>query len=202
MKRFITFSLILVVFSFLGRAQELSQIDFISPFYDGLAAVQKGDSWGFINEDGKLVVEFRYDLVLKEVNGHSYPVFNSGRCLIHEKREGISYFGYIDDKGKTVLPLDFLNATHFKEGTALVLKLFKNVLGRNDVLGKAMIDYSYREIIIDVNGQELYYIFEDPVHITLSKDFIKEVPEIKSKFLAKSILAVKMEEKKWSIKKL
>lgn len=202
MKRFITLSVVVLLMPLLAFNQEISNLDFISPFHEGLAAVQKGDAWGFIDTNGVLVIHYRTDLVLKEINNEAYPVFSSGRCLIQEERDGILYFGYIDRTGAAVIPPQFLNATHFNEGLAIVLELYKNVLGQNDVLDKNMISYSYGELAINPSGDTIHYLFEEPTHITLAKDFMDGPPEIKSVMLTKSLFAVKNKKDKWSLKKV
>lgn len=202
MKRFIIFYAITIGFSLFIYAQNLSGLDYVSPFHEELAAVKKGDAWGFINTDGELVIDFRNDIVVQSDNGVNYPMFNSGRCLISEVKEGITYFGYIDTKGQEVLEPQFLNATAFNNGLAVVLKLYKNVLGHNDVLDKAMIEYNYMELAINPEGEIIHYISEKPTHITLSKFFMKGPPSINSKLLTKSLIAIKNDDNKWTIKKV
>ncbi|MFL1894824.1 WG repeat-containing protein [Aquimarina sp. 2-A2] len=53
-KLFITFVLI----PFLGMAQTIENIDYISPFHNEVAAIKKGSQWAFINNEGKIVVDF------------------------------------------------------------------------------------------------------------------------------------------------
>ena len=62
MKQLITLCTLLVL-PFILFAQELTGIDEIAPFSEGLAAIRKGNEWGFINKEGQLVIEFRDDLV-------------------------------------------------------------------------------------------------------------------------------------------
>jgi hypothetical protein len=42
----------------------------------------------------------------------------------------------------------------------------------------------------------------EPTHITLSKDFIDEMPSIRSRFLTSTLLAIKSEDRKWSVQKI
>jgi hypothetical protein len=200
MKQILSF--LVLIFSLNSYSQDLVDLDYVSPFHEGLSAIKKGDAWGFIDKNGVLVIDFRTDVVLREMDGKAYPVFSSGRCLIAEEREGIAYFGYINMQGQTIIAPEYLNATHFKDGNALVIKLYKNVLGRNDLLDKKVIDYDYSEVVIDSNGEILHYIYEEPKHVTLSKDFMDKAPELTAKFLSSSILKVKMNNGKWAIKKI
>lgn len=183
-------------------SQELKGIDFISPFNDGLCAIQKDGKWGFIDLDGTLIVDYRDDLVLKTIGDDTFPVFNSGRCLIVKNEDDISYFGYIDKSGKTVIKPQFLNATHFNDNIAVIIELHKNTLGTNDVLGKKMIDYSYTESAINPDGEIIHYLSDKPTHITLSKDYVKTPPIIKTRFLSEKLVAFKDENNSWSIKKI
>ncbi|MBT8245853.1 MAG: WG repeat-containing protein [Winogradskyella sp.] len=197
---------IILVFIFITplfiNSQELDGINFISPYNDGVAAVKKANKWGFINTDGKLVVNYRDDLVLSNSDGKTYPIFNSGRCLIYKEKEGISYFGYIDKNGNTILKPQYLNASNFKNDLAIVIELHKNILGKNDILDKKMIDYSYTEIAINPSGKIIHFLSEKPTHIKLSKEFVKSPPEIKSKFISEKLIAFKNKDKTWSIKNL
>ena len=202
MNRLFALCLILLVVLQNSFSQGLQDLDYVAPFHEGMAAVKRGSSWGFIDENGRLAIDFRKDLVLKTTDGEAYPVFSSGRCLIVTKKDGISYFGFIDMQGRTIIDPEYLNATHFVHGRAVALKLYKNIIGRNDVLDKGMIDYSYNEVVIDAEGTILHYVFEEPTHITLSKDFIDEPPVIRSTFLTASLLAIKNDDHKWSVHKL
>src|SRR5690554_6351293 len=70
--------------------QSIGYIDEITPFNEGLAAVRKGDKWGFINEESALVIDFRNDLYWNkdadtsklDVSGIKYPIFKEARCVI------------------------------------------------------------------------------------------------------------------------
>ncbi|SHH67031.1 WG repeat-containing protein [Winogradskyella jejuensis] len=198
--------LVLLVTILLGsieiNAQKIDDISFISPYNDGVAAIKKDNQWAFINTEGKIVVDYRDDLVITNFEDYDYPVFNSGRCLIEEVKDGISYYGYIDKEGNTIIQPQYLNATNFENGLAIILELHKNILGKNDVLDKKMIDYSYTESAINPNGKIVHFLSEKPTHITLSKDFIKSPPEIKSKFISETLVAQKNGNRTWSIKTL
>ena len=55
MKQLITLCTLLVL-PFILFAQELTGIDEIAPFSEGLAAIRKGNEWGFINKEGQSTV--------------------------------------------------------------------------------------------------------------------------------------------------
>ncbi|WP_291372370.1 WG repeat-containing protein [Cyclobacterium sp.] len=49
----------LVLIPFIGIAQTFENLDYISPFSNGVAAIKKGNEWGFIDPEGNLIVDFR-----------------------------------------------------------------------------------------------------------------------------------------------
>lgn len=202
MKKLIVLLIGFMVLPFMVISQDIKNVDFISPFYDGLAAVEKDGEWAFINEAGNMVIDYRNDLVLSSFGDDSYPVFNSGRCLIVKEEKGISYFGFIDKEGNTVIEPQFLNATNFSNGMAIVLQLHENVIGENDILDKRMVEYSYTMNVIDRNGEAIMYLSEKPTHITLSKDYVGVPPKIGAKFISDELIAVKNKDNSWDIKRI
>ena len=72
--------------------KENDNLDYISSFNDGVAAIKKDNQWAFINKDGDIVINFRNDLVSRKSHDGNYPIFQNERCLIAEERNGISYF--------------------------------------------------------------------------------------------------------------
>lgn len=201
MKKVIILFVILIIIPISAFAQNLEQIDYISPFNDGLAAIKKNNQWAFINTEGAIVINFRSDLVSSENGTTNYPVFNSNRCLITQKKEGISYFGYIDKTGKTIIEPQYLNATAFSNSKALVLKLVKTETGKNEVLDKKLVYYDYFEVVINDVGEVLLYV-SDPNHISLSKDYIRRPPEIVSKLISTNLVATLNADQKWVIQKI
>ena len=192
--------IILLFIPVIAYSQTTEQLDFIAPFSNDIAAVKKGDSWGFINEKGIIFIDFRNDLVLTEGDGSKYPIFKNNRCLISENKNGITYFGYIDKTGKTVIAPKFLNATNFNNNKAIALDITKEKLGTNKVLGKDVINYRYYEVIIDIDGTIEHYLNPEGTHIVLDKKFLRTTPpKITSKRISDNIYAVITENKKWKI---
>lgn len=179
--------------------QSLENIDFISPFHNDMAAIQKDGNWAFINEDGTQIMPFRTDLVLTENDDGTYPMFNDDRCPIVEVKEGISYFGFIDSSGKTVIEPQFLNTTDFNDGIAIALKLDKQVIARNKALGKDVVNYRYFEVLINTDGEITYYLTQDGVNVVLDKDFLRAIPQITSERIAENLFAVRNKNRSWNI---
>ena len=191
--------LLVLVLSFWGGAAQQLTFDYIAPFHDGKAAVQKGNEWGFINDKGELIVSFRSDLVPTEEDGvMAYPRFDSGRALITKVVEGIRHYGYIDMMGSVVVEPVFINASVFRNGHAIVLKVNKQTLGRNEVLGKDVVSYSYNEVVIDVDGEVVTFL-RGPINLQYDKEFLKENPEVMSYFVNDLLVATQREDSTWEL---
>tara|TARA_R110002049_G_scaffold55337_3_gene153605 strand:- start:8118 stop:8723 length:606 start_codon:yes stop_codon:yes gene_type:complete len=196
MKKLLIILLLIPVFVF---AQTTEQLDFVAPFNDGLAAVKKNSSWGFINDEGNLVIAFRNDLVLTKTDDYEYPVFNDNRCLISENKKGVTYFGYIDKTGKTAIAPRFLNALNFNNNKAIALDIIKEKLGNNDVLGKNVVNYRYFEVTMDSNGNVENYLNPKGVNVVLDRKFLRKPPKITAKKISDNIYAVITENNRWKI---
>ncbi|MDU8885691.1 WG repeat-containing protein [Yeosuana sp. MJ-SS3] len=198
MKKVFFLFFIFAIIPFHGISQTLENLDYISPFHNDIAAVKKGEQWAFINTKGDIIIDFRFDLVL---DNNNYPVFNADRCKIVKEKEGITYFGFIDTTGKIVIKPEFLNVTNFNNEYAIAVKLEKEELGRNDLLGKPVVSYSYIEVVINLNGETINYLTQ-PTHITLSDKYIRTPPVITSKFISENLVSLAGENDKWTIKRI
>lgn len=75
---------------------------------DGYAAVCKDGKWGFVNEDGELVIDYTYEDARSFQNGYA--------AVMQDE-----LWGYIDEDGNQVIKPQFTEATKFSsEGTAAV----------------------------------------------------------------------------------
>ncbi|WP_308992864.1 WG repeat-containing protein [Mariniflexile litorale] len=191
--------LIILIIPILGLAQSLENLDYISPFHNGYAAIKKDNQWAFINTEGAIAIDFRNDLVARTVGDVNYPMFSDDRCLIEELKEGISYFGYIDTFGKTVIKPQFLNATNFSEGSSIALKLVKEIVGENEALVKNIVYYRYFEVTIDIEGNVINYLTPKGKNVVLDKEFLTYPPEIMSKQISKNVFAIKGKGNRWTI---
>ncbi len=194
--------LALLVMPLLAWTQTVDDLDYISPFHDGVAAVQKNGQWAFIDQNGDIVIDFRTDVVMTNTEYGKYPIFSDKRCLIMNKKNGISYYGYIDQSGDTVIKPEFLNATNYEGGQAIVLEVLKETTGQSEMLGKSVVYYKYFEVIIDSNGENKNYLNPDGVNVVLDKDFLREPPKITSKRITPQLVAIKGENGKWTVKKV
>ncbi|AOW16836.1 hypothetical protein LPB03_04850 [Polaribacter vadi] len=201
MKRVVILFLLTFLTPFIGFTQTSISFDYVSPFYEGFSAVKKGNQWAFINTEGVIVIDFRDDLVSTKINNEEYPIFKNNRCIIVKEENKISYFGYIDSSGKTVINPTFLNAINFQNSIAIVLKLNKEKAGFNNVLGKNIVYYTYLEVIINKEG-EIKENLTVPKNVVLSKKNLSKPPKITSKFLSDKLVLILDEHQKWIIKKI
>lgn len=91
----------------------LQQAEDVSIFKDGLASFSViGDDgskkWGFVDKDGKIVIQPQFSLV---------DMFSEGRCAVANDS---GKWGYIDKSGKIVINPQFDQAGKFSGGTAIV----------------------------------------------------------------------------------
>jgi len=194
--------IILLLIPVFALAQTIEELDFIAPFNDGVAAIEKNNSWGFINDKGAKIIDFRDDLVLTKTDYGHYPVFHNNRCLISEKKDGILYFGYIDKTGKKVIETKFLNALNFNNNVALALEVLSQTRGKNDILDKPVVYYKYFEVTIDTEGNVKQYLNPKGNNIALDKKFVKKPPKITSKLISDDLFATLNKKDKWVIKSI
>jgi hypothetical protein len=200
---------ILISIPFVLFAQEPKEFDFVSNQEEGFSTVRLGDNWGFIDTSGEVLFELRNDLVMNKnpkknrigVAGIEYPQLKEERAIISKKKDGVNYYGFINAEGKTVIEPEFLNVSNFSNGKALALKLEEERLGENQLLRKNVLSYKYDVVLIDKDGEVLKYL-EGPFPVAVSKQKLREAPEINAKWLDENLLSVKGPNKKWRIHKL
>lgn len=182
------------------NAQLIQDLDRIENFNDGLAAIQKGDQWAFIDQKGQKIIDFRGDLALKknEKGLVTYPKFYHDRAMISQIKEGIHFYGYIDKTGQTVIDCQYVNATAFANEYALVMQYSKEVVGKNKLLGKDVVSYQIEEYVIDSNGKALTSGL-NPRNYVPSKMKSGEAPEFTAYFIGERMIAVQGPNKKWDV---
>lgn len=123
--------IILVLFS-------CSTYDQQQPFYNGMAIVQKGDFYGAINEDKKLVADLVYDSLIP----YEYIAFGKGYTWANALKN--NKWGYIDNAGKEVIPFIYDNSFDFSYNIPVTLYFNLAFVQRNNLVG-----------IVDLNGTEI-----------------------------------------------
>ena len=190
-------------------SQDLTGLDEIAPFSEGLASVRKGNEWGFINKEGQLVIDFRDDLVwnstantsVNDISSIRYPQFKDGRCMIKKilQEEEIPTYGFIDAEGKVIIEPEYLNLTEFNEGYAVGILVTKSFRGKNN-FQLNIYDYKFSEVLLDTAG-DIMLLINNRDGISMSKRRY-ELPQLRAKFLSVNTLAVKSPTNKWEIRKL
>jgi len=208
MKKILFLWVLTILVSVPSSAQVLDNIDEIAPFNEGLAAVRKGNQWGFINEDGALVIDFRNDIYWNQkadtsksdVLGTAYPVFNEGLCLIQQTVEdGVPIFGFIDKAGTVVIEPQFLNIYPFNNGYTTAVLFDKNFKGENEFKLK-IYEYKFFDVRVSTSGEITDYLKKrDHIQMTIKR---YEMPDIGAKILADDLVATYKNQEGWSIEKL
>ncbi|NAS11916.1 WG repeat-containing protein [Poritiphilus flavus] len=208
MKLKLTITLFFIAFSLVTHSQTVKNIDQVAPFSEDLAAIRKGDQWGFINKEGTLVIDFRDDLVWdKNVDDSKFgqlsrphPLFENGMCLIYSTgEEGIPMYGFIDTTGKIAIEPEYLNITSFDNGLALGILCTKTFKGQNE-FKLNIFEYKFSEVLIDTKGEIMEFIGRRDNILMTPRRY--EQPNLRSKMLSGDLLAVWSKEKKWEVRKL
>ncbi len=88
-------------------------------FFEGIAAVKANNKWGFINEDGEIVVDFLYD----DAKSLSYGLAAVYKSEIREDgstSKGLGKWAVIDMYGTLLTPFEFYDVNKFSDGLARV----------------------------------------------------------------------------------
>lgn len=200
MNKVIMLSIAFFSLQFVVYSQILRELEVISPIHEELSAIKKGNAWAFVDKDGSKVIDFRKDLVSSKTDDNWYPKFIEGKCLIRKMVDGENFYGFINKEGKTVIEPQYLNATNFTNGFALIIKLDKSKMGTNTALGKKMVNLKMEEYVIDATGKIVKFLDNSRAYIP-STTANKKTPTFRSKFIAPHLAAVKMNNGKWDIYK-
>jgi hypothetical protein len=128
----------------------VQQYEQLGVFSEGMAAVKKGDKWGYINNKGEEIIPCEYTSAQKFSEGLA-PV-GKNDCV-----------GFINPLGKIVIPLDFKFALPFSEGLAAVYK--DDHWGFIDSKGQEIIPFAYTSASQFCDGLSLVMKEETPIYI-------------------------------------
>jgi serine/threonine protein kinase len=103
----------------------------VDEFNDGLAAVYINGLYGYINENGKVAIEPKFQKAQDFIDGRAVVVSNNK-------------YGYVDRNGKIIWPPDLEYARDFSNGFAAVNK--KGLWGFIDTTGKLTTPYEYDQV--------------------------------------------------------
>lgn len=108
------------------------QFEYVAGFSDGMARVKVGNKWGYIDKTGKLLIPAKFDIdssyfisapffsrsILDKLPRNTWSAGNFSEGLAPVKVG--NRWGYIDKKGKMVIPPKFACANDFSQGLAAV----------------------------------------------------------------------------------
>ena len=197
-------TLILFVLSFFictaVNSQLIQNLDQVGNYSEGLSAIKKGEQWAFMDEDGNIVIDYRNDLAsIKDKDGQIVPpMFHNGRALIMKTVDNVKVYGYIDTSGNEVINCEFVSATPFSNGYAIVMIYYKEVVGKNKLLGKDVVSYQTEEFVIDINGKAMTPSLNKRIFAPQKMKSVEQ-PEFSIKFIGERIIAVESENQKWDV---
>lgn len=95
-----------------GSSLELSDIKFtdVYEYSDGLSLQNKFGKYGYIDENGEIIIPFQFEEAYPFSDGYARVADNSGK------------YGFIDKKGKQIIDYEYFTATDFINGIARVGK--------------------------------------------------------------------------------
>lgn len=198
------YKLLILWFGFMlcipSQAQLIDNLDYVASFSEDLAAIKKGDQWAFIDSKGDIVIDYRNDLVSFVDKNDQFiaPEFHDGRAMIKTTKDDIVYFGYIDKSGKKVIAPQYVKATSFKDGFAVVMQFEKEVVGHNKLLDKDVVSYQVEEFIIDTDGKALTPVLNKRV-FAIEQLKSGKLPDFTTVLMGGRIVAVQLGEKDWEI---
>jgi hypothetical protein len=118
------------VYEKVANAEDLQDLNFYKlngkerDFSEGYAAVRIGENWGYINREGKIVIQPQY---------HYAGRFREGLAPVAVRRGKKRIYGFIDTSGRLVIPLQYDNVGEFNGEVAPVFVLDSQ--GEIDKLG-------------------------------------------------------------------
>jgi|TARA_R110002020_G_scaffold398057_2_gene608109 hypothetical protein len=208
MKKYIISAFIMLMLPNVFHSQTVKNIDEIAPFSEGLAAVRQGNQWGFINEEGTMVIDFRNDIYWnkdadtskKDISGVQYPMFNEGRCLITKiVEDGVPVYGFIDTKGNVVLEPQLLNVYPFKDGFTTAVLFEKSMKGKNE-FNLDIYEFKFHDVMLDTSG-EIIEFFNRRYNIQMTKRRY-QMPAMGVKQLSAGLVAVYTQDQGWEVRKI
>ncbi len=116
----------------------LPKPDGISEFSEGLAKVRIDEKWGFVDTEGKLVI----DAVYTDAEN-----FSEGFAAVSKMVNGKEKYGFIDHKGNEFTDFKFSSAMGFSEGIAPVINGQSKPIQIHDEFGYADAKADYYDYV-------------------------------------------------------
>ena len=139
---------------------EDDELDYVGDFLDGYAIVRKGDKWGFISIDGKIIGEIKYDTV-REFEGEFARVELDGQ------------WGFINRQGIEICEIKYYFVWNFNEGLALVAA-GQDDYGMIDEQGNEICQPIYRSVQRYGKGLRLKTHSKETIYVDKSGNIVDE----------------------------
>ena len=104
----------------------------------------------------------RVHIPFEELTGGPRITIYGQRFVVRDLIENL-----VDENGKTIIEPNYLNATNFKDGFAIVVLTSKDIIGYNEILKKNKISTNIEGFVIGPSGELLKYL-EDPIESVLA----------------------------------
>ena len=140
----------------------VSGYDEFYPFFGGLAGVEKGSLYGFIDKSGSLVIPCQYT---------DFYEFRDGVAAVCKDNK----WGCINQKGETIIPFEYDDARWVGDHLAIVGKDGK--YGAVDYNNKLVLPIEYDDLSSFVNGVS-YGIKDEEVYIIKIENYEDPKPHI------------------------
>jgi len=109
----------------------------INPFNEGRASTMDSEGFKMIDESGKELTPKAYNYI---------GTFQNGRVIYANTAEdGLYRYGYLDGKGRDVIPAQYMNAYDFQDGYAIV-QIANNQYALIDHNGEPHYTYNYYSV--------------------------------------------------------
>lgn len=116
------------------------QFDYVSEFSEGRAGVTINRKAGFIDRSGKVVIPLKYDAVWPFHDGLAQvrnDIPNGSAMTIEGQQQVYRHqYGFVDQQGNEIIPLQFEEAGYFSEGCAMVVPTGFKLFGIIDKTGR------------------------------------------------------------------
>ena len=167
-----------------------------TPIDNNLYRILVGDKYGFMNAEGKVVIEPQFD--------DAYPIFSSGVC--YAVRDGNR--GLVDSTGNFLVTFpdssfawgnvpSVTSCRNFVNGYAKFVGLFGVPCGIIDSMGNVIVPCGHKNTSVNVDGDSTYFFIEDSCFVIMhtTGDTIGELYDSVWSGFSKGLCGVKIGNK-------
>jgi len=199
--------------------ETIKNIEVIGAYADGVAPFRKDNRWGLITEEGKILIEPKYDNIPGKEN-ESWPFLhaekwgildNTGNAIVDAQFDGSRGFsngqaacqeaglwGAIDLSGNWVIEPQYSELGEFRDGLSAAQK--DGLYGFINETGEVVIDFQFQEVLDFYDGacaifEEDMIYFIDKSGKTISEKYLRYAGP------NKDFLMHVMKDEKWGIVK-